>query len=157
MDWHYSPIRRNPSPSTSSSSRITMMTDMPGTMRYFGANLPFSFPFSSLSFTFAPMLEPKIFKQSIPTNLQLARNSNREAARPQQDVEVGGTDDAALERKVVSKLDRNLVPLVFALCSSIPSLLLEELTLRSDLLSYLDRSNVGSVTVLLSSYVEYLG
>lgn len=54
--------------------------------------------------------------------------------------------DLALEKRVVRKIDRHLIPLVMILCKSgtTPLPRIQKLTcITTDLLAYLDRSNIG--------------
>jgi len=50
--------------------------------------------------------------------------------------------DKEIEKRVVRKLDKRLVSLVFVLCTSPPNTFINALTIQ-DLLAYLDRSNIG--------------
>lgn len=54
--------------------------------------------------------------------------------------------DAALEKRIVRKIDMHLIPLVMVLCAYCPPVPYTEYPLTvlpTDLLAYLDRSNIG--------------
>jgi hypothetical protein len=59
--------------------------------------------------------------------------------------------DPAIEKRVIRKLDMNVVPLVMALCTSPQTLLFDDELANDvaslDLLAFLDRSNIGYVSL----------
>ena len=74
---------------------------------------------------------------------------------------VNESADPALERRVVSKMGRHIIPLIFTLCPFALFALLclmlgltREAKFDADLLSYLDRSNIGWVAHLALSSDE---
>lgn len=55
--------------------------------------------------------------------------------------------DRALERRVVRKLDWHVVPLVAALCECHAHATIVSLNEQTDLLAFLDRSNIGNARI----------
>lgn len=70
-----------------------------------------------------------------------------EAVREPPSAQNGYHIDPVIEKRLVRKLDKHLVPLVVLLCKLHLKSLVASLLIYTDLLSYLDRSNIGYVSV----------